>query len=52
MVDVPIEDDKDNPLVLVVDDEPMNIFVLEAMLKSKEVHCTTATNGQQALDII
>ncbi len=37
---------------MVIDDEPLNIFVVQQMLISKNIECDTATNGGDALDMI
>ncbi len=36
--------------VLIVDDTPMNIKVVERLLKDTEINITTATSGEQALE--
>jgi CheY-like chemotaxis protein len=46
------ENDDDMTLVLVVDDDPMNIYVVEEMLKVKAIACDTALSGSIALRII
>ena len=40
------------PRILVVDDEPMNVALLEAVLVSRGYEVITATNGLEALDLI
>ncbi|NDJ85620.1 MAG: response regulator [Chloroflexi bacterium] len=40
------------PRVLIVDDEPRNIRLLEGMLFGEPYHILTATTGQVALDIV
>jgi len=39
------------PLVMVVDDDPMNITVMEAMLKKRNVLCDTAGGGAEAINL-
>jgi CheY-like chemotaxis protein len=39
------------PLVMVVDDDPMNIAVIEAMLEEKNVLCDTAPGGTAAINL-
>ncbi len=41
-----------SPSILVVDDEPLNVSLLEAFLAPKGYNVLTATNGQQAIDIV
>ena len=50
MVDKEIESQQ--ALILVVDDEPLNIFVVEEMLKAKSIACESATSGNEALSKI
>ena len=38
--------------VLVVDDDPRNIFALTSLLESQDVEVMSATNGRQAIDLI
>jgi len=38
--------------ILVVDDDPRNIFALTSLLENQEMRVTTVTNGQAAIDII
>ncbi|MHB8067740.1 MAG: response regulator [Desulfobaccales bacterium] len=40
------------PRILLVDDEPMNVALLEAVLVSRGYEVTPATNGIEALDLI
>jgi two-component system cell cycle response regulator len=40
------------PLVLVVDDEPMNIKLLETMLKMEDFSTVSASNGSEALESV
>ena len=42
----------DSPLILVVDDEPMNIYVVKEMLRGKNIESIAETSGVQALNII
>ena len=39
------------PLVMVVDDDPMNIAVMEAMLFERNVKCDTAGGGTEAISL-
>ena len=41
-----------NALVLIVDDEPINCFVISALLGEKGVSCERAINGHKALEKI
>ena len=36
--------------VLVVDDNPMNIYVLKELLKVDSIKCDKASGGEEALD--
>lgn len=38
--------------ILLIEDEPMNIQALSAILKEQGYHISVATNGQQALDLL
>ena len=40
------------PRVLVVDDEPMNIFVLQTMLSELGITSDSATGGSEALKLV
>ena len=40
------------PRILLVDDEPMNVALLEAMMVSRGYEAIPATNGIDALDLI
>ena len=40
------------PKILVVDDEPMNVALLEAVLVSRGYEVIPAANGMEALDLI
>lgn len=42
----------DLPLILCVDDEPMNIYVIKEMLKERNLDSISATSGREAIDII
>jgi two-component system sensor histidine kinase/response regulator len=42
----------ENSKILVVDDEPVNIFLLESILTEEEYQVITASNGYEALSII
>ena len=39
-----------NALVMVVDDDPMNIFLMSELLRSKSIECDKALKGQFAID--
>jgi sigma-B regulation protein RsbU (phosphoserine phosphatase) len=41
-----------SPLILLVDDEPLNLDLLEQELDGSGLKILTASNGQQALDIV
>lgn len=41
---------KDNPVILVVDDQPLNIDVLEAYLVPQGYEIVKATSGEEALE--
>jgi putative two-component system response regulator len=43
---------KDNPAILIVDDEPLNIKLLQAILMADGFRITTASSGEEALQII
>ena len=45
------EEEKENQ-ILIVDDNPMNIYVVEEMLKVKSIGCESATSGRLALNMI
>ncbi len=45
-------DIKKYPLVLVVDDEPMNFFEMEEMFKIHDFLCKPAIDGKRALEMI
>jgi CheY-like chemotaxis protein len=38
--------------ILIIDDDPRNIFALSAILKSRSFHCVPASGGQEALTIL
>ena len=40
------------PEVLIVDDDPFNLFSLEVLLKKLKVNCVKASNGLKALEIL
>ncbi len=44
--------DKELPLVLLVDDEPMNLKLMEALMVSLKYDVVKASNGLEALDVI
>ena len=39
-----------NALVMVVDDDPMNIYLMSELLNSKSIECDKALKGQIAID--
>ena len=41
-----------NALVMVVDDDPMNIYLMSELLLSKSIECDKALRGQAAIDKI
>jgi len=41
-----------NKKVLIVDDDPRNIFALKLTLKARHYSTETATTGQEAIDIL
>ena len=43
---------KDKPVILIVDDQPQNIELLEAYLAGQDYEIVTAINGEDALGII
>ncbi|WP_137227221.1 two-component system response regulator [Shewanella sp. MEBiC00475] len=43
---------QDNPVILVVDDNPQNIELMQAYLEPKGYKIVTATDGQEALDTL
>ena len=44
--------DLSNSKILVVDDEPTNIFVLDGLLSANNFNVITASNGKKALELI
>ncbi len=38
--------------ILIIDDDPRNIFALEAVLKAKKIACITATNATEGIDLM
>ncbi|MFU1796020.1 ATP-binding protein [Paenibacillus azoreducens] len=48
----PIEMNRDRPLILIVDDDPVNLQVLEAILPSDEYEITMVTSGKEALAVL
>ena len=51
-IDIRIEDDKDTqeaPTVLVVDDEPMNVFVVKSLLELEGVNANVAYCGKEGV---
>ncbi|MGG1664251.1 ATP-binding protein [Brevibacillus sp. NRS-1366] len=47
-----IEMNRDRPLILIVDDDPVNLHVLEAILPPDEYDVTMVTRGKEALAIL
>ena len=43
---------KTNPRILLVDDEPMNLDVMSAILQEEPYHLTQVTSGNQALEVL
>jgi len=43
--------DREKPLILIVDDEPKNLQVLGNMLRERDYKVSAATNGRQALEM-
>ena len=41
-----------SPIILIVDDEPFNVDLLEQQLEEQGYQTATATNGQEALDML
>lgn len=44
--------DSDRPVLLIIDDDPVNLQVLEAILPPDEYDTTMVTSGRQALAIL
>ena len=44
--------DKSKPLVLIVDDDMVNLFVLEKYLEKFQIDVIRATNGVEAIDVV
>lgn len=40
------------PVVLIVDDVPLNVLLIQKMLSKQPYELRTANNGQQALDLV
>ncbi len=38
--------------VLIVDDDPINIFALSAVLKTHGINCVSAANGEEGIDVL
>lgn len=38
--------------ILIIDDDPRNIFALRAVLKAKGYHCLSATGAEEGLEIM
>ncbi|WP_407668707.1 hybrid sensor histidine kinase/response regulator [Paenibacillus bouchesdurhonensis] len=49
---ISIEMNRDRPLILIVDDDPVNLQVLEAILPQDEYDTTMVTSGKEALAIL
>ncbi|SMF92913.1 Putative regulator of cell autolysis [Paenibacillus uliginis N3/975] len=47
-----LEVNRDRPLILIVDDDPINLQVLEAILPPDEYNVTMVTSGKEALAIL
>lgn len=47
-----IEMNRDRPLILIVDDDPVNLQVLEAILPQDEYEATMVTSGKDALAML
>ena len=47
-----LEEDKEHPRVLIVDDDLMNIEVISAMLKSRAIKSDSALNGNEAIKLV
>lgn len=47
-----IEMNRDRPLILIVDDDPVNLQVLEAILPPDEYEVTMVTSGKEALAVL
>ncbi|WP_094183136.1 ATP-binding protein [Paenibacillus sp. KS1] len=48
----PFQINRNRPLVLIVDDDPVNLQVLEAILPPDEYEVTMATSGKEALALL
>ncbi|WP_442602456.1 ATP-binding protein [Paenibacillus sp. KN14-4R] len=48
----PFQMNRNRPLVLIVDDDPVNLQVLEAILPPDEYELTMATSGKEALALL
>ncbi len=44
--------DNDRPTILVVDDVPQNVRLLEAVLAPQGYHVVSATDGHAALELV
>lgn len=49
---VPMQGSRDRPLLLIVDDDPVNLQVLEAILPPDEYDLTKVTSGKEALAML
>jgi len=47
-----LEMDRDRPILLIVDDDPINLQVLEAILPPDEYDITMVTSGKEALAVL
>ena len=48
----PLEPPVEPVNILIVDDEPKNLAVLQTVLESQEMEVLSATNGRQAIELI
>ncbi|GAB3773839.1 hypothetical protein GCM10028818_15740 [Spirosoma horti] len=42
----------DKKRVLIIDDDPRNIFALKATLQAKSFHCIACNSAQEAIDLL
>ena len=45
-----MDEDSRETQILVVDDNPMNIYVIQELLKVDSIKCDKASGGEEALD--
>ena len=50
--DKPSNSDNNEPCVMIIDDEIMNLEVMHALLSSKSINSDQAMGGHQALNLI